>query len=314
VGFVNSIFNFLHFKKRNWKAVVLCIFAATVFWFFNALNKNYATNITFPLAFEYDQDRFVPVNSLPEKIRLNINGQGWDLFRQSLGIKVPVLSIPLDKPLETKRIVGSTLPILFSNQLSDVQINFALADTLHVDLDEKVKKVVSLQADSVPRFIHPDFGIAGEVTLVPESVTLEGPKKIIKAIAPSIQVSLPKSGISKAYDEEVELLFEHNDLIKRNPPLVQVKFQVERMAEVSNRIPLIVLHLPNRLKPQINVTEVQCTYRIPVRLTDKISADSVHAMIDLARVSKGKHTLAPQVVGLPEQAQLIRVDSVQINY
>jgi hypothetical protein len=314
VGFVNSIFNFLHFKKRNWKAVLLCIFAATVFWFFNALNKNYATNITFPLAFEYDQDRFVPVRALPEKIRLNINGQGWDLFRQSLGIKVPALIVPLEKPLETKRIVGSTLPILFSNQLSDVQINFALTDTLHIDLDEKIKKGVSLQADSIQYFIHPDYGLAGEVTLVPERVTIEGPKKIIQAIPQTVMVMLPKSDISKEYNEEVELVFGNNDLIKRDPPVVQVKFQVEKMVEMSNRIPLIVLHLPDRIKPLINVAEVLCTYRIPERLTGKISTDSLYAMVDIARVGKGKHTLAPSVVGLPVGAELIRVDSVQINY
>jgi hypothetical protein len=89
VSFVRSIFNFLRFNKKNWKAVVLCIFAATVFWFFNALNKNYSTNINFALAFEYDQDRFIPMKSLPSTVRMNVTGSGWDLFRRSLDLKYP---------------------------------------------------------------------------------------------------------------------------------------------------------------------------------------------------------------------------------
>ena len=74
----NSILNIFRFNRRNWRAVVLCVFAATIFWFFNALNKSYTTNINFPLSFDYDRDNFVPVRNLPAQVRLNVTGNGWD--------------------------------------------------------------------------------------------------------------------------------------------------------------------------------------------------------------------------------------------
>src|SRR5687767_8995754 len=61
MSFIQSIFNVLIFHRRNWKAVALCIFAATVFWLFNALNKSYTTNINLPLTFDYDQDSYIAV-------------------------------------------------------------------------------------------------------------------------------------------------------------------------------------------------------------------------------------------------------------
>jgi hypothetical protein len=77
---INSIFNVLRFNQRNWRAVVLCIFAATVFWFFNALNKTYTTNLRFPLSFDYDHENFVPVKALPRDVR--INGQRVGAFQK----------------------------------------------------------------------------------------------------------------------------------------------------------------------------------------------------------------------------------------
>ena len=41
-------------EKSKWRVVALCILGATTFWFFNALNKQYATRINYPIEFLYD--------------------------------------------------------------------------------------------------------------------------------------------------------------------------------------------------------------------------------------------------------------------
>ena len=75
---------------------MLCVFTATIFWFFNALNKTYTTNINFPLAFDYDSENFIPVEGLPQTVRLNVTGNGWELFKRSTGVKQDPLEIPLE--------------------------------------------------------------------------------------------------------------------------------------------------------------------------------------------------------------------------
>src|SRR5688572_25830847 len=134
MSFLNSIFNILRFNRRNWKAVVLCVFTATVFWFFNALNKTYTTNINFPLTFDYDKENFIPVQSLPQTVRLNVTGNGWELFKRSTGVKQDPLQLPLERPGEIKKIEGSGLRLPFSSQVDGLQINHVLSDTIHIDL------------------------------------------------------------------------------------------------------------------------------------------------------------------------------------
>lgn len=103
MALIQSILSFLRFNNKNWKVILLCIFAAAIFWIFNSLNKNYSASIDFPLAFDYDQESYVAVKSLPDEIKLNVTGLGWDLFRKSAGLKVPPLRIPLENPSEVKK-------------------------------------------------------------------------------------------------------------------------------------------------------------------------------------------------------------------
>lgn len=314
MSLINSIFDFLRFNKRNWKAVVLCLFAATVFWFFNALNKNYSANISFPVSFDYDQEKYVPVRSLPTSIRMNVSGLGWDLLRRSSGLKVPPLVIPLERPAEVQKIVGSTLPALFSTQLEGMQINFVLTDTVYIGIDQRVRRKVWLKLDSISRYLDRDFGFVNTITIMPDTIWLEGPQRIVNALPDSLSLTLPRGGIDKNFKDEVEVVLKHNELIKRDPPVVQVSFQVERMIEVKDTIRLELINLPVRLRPSYDITEVQCTYRLPISLSKALSGDSLRAIIDFKNLSPGKHKIAPQITGLPIQSYLVKIDTVRINF
>src|SRR5688572_2085909 len=215
---INSIFNVLRFNRRNWKAVVLCIFAATVFWFLNALNKTYTTNLRFPLTFDYDKETYVPVSALPKEVRINVTGDGWDLFRRSTGVKIPPLEIPLERPVETKKIVGSTLPAFFTNQLEGLEINYVLTDTIYVDLEPKTGRWVKLAVDPTQLRLKENYGLASNVTIMPDSIYIEGPKPIINRIEEPVKVTLPAEEIDDNVMEDVEVTLPSQDVIKRDPP------------------------------------------------------------------------------------------------
>lgn len=308
MSFVKSIFNFLRFNKKNWKAVVLCIVAATVFWFFNALNKSYTTNISFPVVFEYDQEQYIPVQTLPGVVRINVSGSGWELFRRSSGFKVPSLVIPLEKPAEVRKILGSQLPAVFSSQMEKLQINFVITDTLHIKFEEKIRRKFTVSLDSVQQHIHPNFGLTSPVTVHPDTVWLEGPKQFIKSLPSVLQVSLPQKDIRKDYKEAITLPYSH---VTQTPASLLVSFSVSNFTSIQDSITLTVLNKPARLKSAI-VQRIACTYELPnVRLQDP---RTLEATIDLRVLSNGRHKLVPRITGLPQYARLIKTDSVSVNF
>jgi hypothetical protein len=314
MSIIQSIFNLLRFNRRNWKAVALCVFAATVFWLFNALNKNYTTNINLPLVFDYDQDKYVAVRPLPEVIRFNVTGVGWNLFRRSVGLRVPPLVVPLPQPGEVKKIVGSTLPALVVNQPEGFDINFVLTDTLHLAIEPKASKWINLRVDIPTLLFKKGYGIASEVKITPDSVFIEGPARLIHSLPEYVDLKLPDRNIDEDFSEDIEVKFLNDELIKRNPPTVSVAFEVDNYVEVADSVRLKVINPPKNSWPVIGGKKLACTFLIPESLQQTFSSDSLTAIVNLRNITKGERKILPTIVGLPPYSRVVKLDSISIKF
>jgi hypothetical protein len=314
MGIIQSIFNLLRFNRRNWKAVALCVFAATVFWLFNALNKNYTTNINLPLVFDYDHDKYVAVRPLPEVIRFNVTGVGWNLFRRSAGLRVPPLVVPLPQPAEVKKIVGSTLPALVANQPEGFDINFVLTDTLHLAIEPKASKWINLQVDIPTLLFKKGYGIASGVKITPDSVFIEGPARLIHSLPGYVDLKLPDRNIDEDFSEDIEVKFLNDELIKRNPPTVSVAFEVDNYVEVADSVRLKVINPPKNSWPVIGGKKLACTFLIPESLQQTFSSDSLTAVVNLKNITKGERKILPTIVGLPPYSRVLKLDSISIKF
>lgn len=314
MSFFNSIFNILRFNKKNWKAVVLCIFTATIFWCFNALNKRYTTTISFPLAFDYDREHFIPVRPLPEAIRINVTGIGWNLFRRGAGVKVPPLVIPLDRPSEVKKIVGSTLAGLFANQLGGFEINFIITDTLHLMVEPKGTKVFNLEPDVAQIIFRNGYIRTSDITISPDTVRLSGPEKLISSLPDPLLIKIPQRNIDEAYNESVDLTFLNDELIERTPSSVHITFNVDRLVELNDSVTLKVVNAPKQAWQVIERKQLACTIAIPEGEMDNFHIDSVTAVLNLKNLTKGVKKIMPTLTGLPPYSRIVKLDSVVIKF
>ena len=313
MSFFNSIFNILRFNKKNWKAVVLCIFTATVFWFFNALNKDYTTTINFPLAFDFDRDRFIPVKPLPADVRINVTGIGWNLFRRSTRVKVPPLVIPLEKPADVKKIVGSTLPAFFANQLGDFQINFVITDTLQLAIEPKARRKLSLRITDPASFIATGYILISPIHITPDSILVEGPEKSIRRLAEPVILNLRQHNLDANFTENVLVDFLDGGLIKGSPPAVEVSFQVDKLVEVNDSVGLELINVPEHAGPYLEKKKMPIKIGVPQSMLNFYSADSVKAVVDLADFTRGTRKVLPSLKGLPPYTQIIKIDSLFIK-
>jgi hypothetical protein len=313
MSFFNSILNILRFNKKNWKAVVLCIFAATVFWFFNALNKSYSATLSFPLFFDYNHEEYVPTRALPQTIRLNVTGIGWNLFRRSVGVKVPPLVIPLDKPSDVKKIVGSTLPALFANQLSDFQINFVMTDTLRLAIEPKAQRIVTLKLD-MSALLKEGYALVSPIHITPDSVSLEGPQRLIKNLHDSVYLRIPQRKIDENFKEAVVVDFQNDETIKSQPASVDVTFQVDKLIKKEDSVTLELINTPKHARPLIERKKITCTLAIPETMLKFYKVDSIRAVVDLENFPKGQVKILPSLQGLPPFTRIIKVDSVSIKF
>lgn len=308
---LKSIFNLLRFNSKNWKAVVLCIFAATVFWFFNSLNKNYTTNISFPIEFDYDQENYIPVKPLPSNVRINVTGIGWDLFRRSLGLKIPALVVPLERPAETRKILAS--PALFAHQIERLRINFVLSDTFHIKIEPKINRWITVRLDPSSLQLKEGYRCTSMTDIEPDSIFIEGPEGHVRSFIEPVYLKLAERKLDSDYNEDVAVEFLNNELINRNPPTVRVKFKVDRMIDVDDSVRLDIINHPTGTLPYFGVNKLLCKFLIPERSLKSYDPESVTAVLDLANFKSGSKKIRPQITGLPKYSEVVKVDSVFIK-
>jgi hypothetical protein len=313
MSFFNSIFNILRFNKKNWKAVVLCIFTATVFWFFNALNKEYTTTISFPLEFDYNRDRYIPVKPLPQDVRINVTGIGWNLFRRSARVKVPPLVIPLERPADVRKIVGSTLPVFFANQLSDFQINFVITDTLTLAIEPKATRKVGLTLDDPTSLFQNGHTLISPILIIPDSIIVEGPERLILGMEDPVSLKIPQQNIEGNFTETIPIEIPGGALIRRAPSAVEVSFQVDQLVEVTDSVMLELVNLPDKASPYLQNKKMPIVIAVPQSMLNFYDADSLKAVVDLSDFTRGNKKVLPDVKGLPPFTQIIRLDSVFIK-
>lgn len=296
---IRFIVNLFRFNRTNWRALALCLLAAFVFWIFNAFNKTYSTNIRFPLQFEYDQQRYAPIDHLPTSINLNVTGNGWDLFRKHFGIKLPELIITLERPTEIKKIVASTLPPILASQISTLQINFVVTDTLQIKIDERDEHDFKIVPDLSALRFEKGMGRVSTIQLSPDTILLEGPKRLLHAMADSIVVKIPAQKVKGNFRSEIEILPGQSDFLERNPPLVEVSFTVGPVTTITKSLPIVQQRAGN--KP---VDSLSVIFEVPKDLQQDFSKLTTMVAYKKRNDSWG-------ITGLPEYARVVRADTIQ---
>ena len=298
---IRLIVNLFQFNRTNWRAVALCFLAAAIFWLFNAFNKSYSTNIRFPLQFEYDQQRYVQAAPLPGSININVTGNGWDLFRKHFGVKVPELVIPLERPLEIKKIVASTLPPILVSQIGALQINFVVTDTLFIQIDDRDVHKFRLVADASALQFEKGLGRVSPIIIQPDTISIEGPKKLLHAMADSIVVKLPVQRVKENFREEVEVTLENSEFLKRSTPLVEVLFEVGPVMEVARNLKV---ELPEGFKTATD--SVRVYFEIPSSLLNDFHVNRSMRLV-LRPVNSN---VQARVSRLPSYARFLKADSI----
>ena len=309
--FLRVIISLLRFDRTNWTALALCLFAAAIFWIFNALNKDYDTQLSLPLRVEYDEARFAPAETIPARLAINVHGNGWELLRKSLGYKVPVISVPIERPSGVHRIPGTALAPGIISQLGALKLNFVALDTLRLWLEPRITRKLKLVADIEQVTYRQNVGRISPVVVLPDSVLLEGPLNYMKLLPDTLTIRVPGRRVTAQYRETLEVQLENGEFIRRDPPVAEVIFDVGPVAVVAFKIP--VPRQPGLLTDR---DSIEVSIHLAVRDRERFNQDlgQVSAQLPELSLQKGQTVqVMPVVQGLPDYAALIALDSIEVK-
>lgn len=260
-------------RRGNLKVVILCIIAATTFWFFSALNKsNYTTRVRYPIVFNYMPDSTTYLLSeLPEDITVQVTGGGWDLLKKSLRLNTTPVEVTLDTPTQTKYILGQSLAEQVSNQLDNLRLDYVVTDTLRINIDSLETKNVAVELDPQSLHLAENYRLVSGVLISPAQVTLRGPATLIQQAPDTLRVQLDDDEVEgrlettlplpiadkrlSAYPDEVmlNLTTELYTRVERKTPIIPVNFPADSSAYLSQDFVTVSFWLPDDLiSPALN--------------------------------------------------------------
>lgn len=306
---------FLAIFGNNWRAILLSVVAATTFWFFNALNKNYSTRLNYPLDFSFSRDSVVVASPLPNRVLVDVSGGGWNLMRKTFLLSAGSILIQLDNPTEIKFLTRATLLPMLTEQLSGLTLDFVVTDTLFIDIQPKITKQVRIKVDSASVPLENGFRLVSPITISPDTVSIEGPKSMIDTLSDTYVMTFNENGIDYDYDDEIDIDY-LTDLIASDPNEVTVTFDVDEFAQSLVSIPIEAANFPEDSSIYLADSTIDISYTSLERDLDKVRVSDFSVIADLTMLNERDSIILPILVAFPTYVMELELqpDSLKVVY
>lgn len=207
---------------------LLCLGAAALFWFLNALNRTgYTINVEYPIRFIYNDSLFVPTKPLPRTVRVNVSGDGWGLLSHTwLPFRIDPVDYQVTNPLQASIINTSSLTAALAEHIKKLHVNYVVADTVEMGFDRRMTKTIRLVPDSLHINLAPRYIVSSVINLTPRSIQVEGPARLVRGLADTLLVTIPGKRIADNYDNEVVLNHFRHPLLRVSGERVAISFEV----------------------------------------------------------------------------------------
>ena len=160
------------------------------------------------------------VKDPPEEIPVNVTAGGWQLLKRTISMNTEPVRIEPENPVQTQFLTAINLLPIFSDQLSDLNINYIATDTIFFKIEPYSDKRLRIKLDSSSIQLKENFYIMSELEVEPDSVNFHGPVSLINQLPDVFLVALSDRNISSSYDEELSLDLFSPSLIKKDPEAI----------------------------------------------------------------------------------------------
>lgn len=300
-------------KKANWRIILLSIVTATIFWFFNALNKDYTARINYPVEYQFSRDSLVAVNDLPDELPVNVTGGGWQLLKKTISLNVHPVRIKLDNPAQTAYLTGSSLLPVFSEQLSGLNVNYVAIDTVYLQIQKIFKRTLAVKVDSAAIDMKKNYAIVSDVIIEPDSIQFSGPVSMIKNLSDPFIVKLTDKNVDSNYDEELSMDLFSSSLIKKTPELIHVMFDVDEYLRQSSPLKIETVNFPYDSSIYLNNGTVDASYLIQKGRRKDIEQFVFMVIADRNNINPEDSTITLEVINTPPYIKDLTLEKQKVK-
>lgn len=286
---------------------IFFLFVATIFWFLNALSKEYTTELTYPVSYTNIPTDKLLISNPPDELSLKVSAYGFILLKHNFRKNIMPLHINATSPPLTK-MPGSknqkyyllTQYVINSldNQLTnDIKIDEITPDTLLFEFINVISKKVPVVPDFDIHFVR-QFTLKNDYIIEPDSIMVYGPENIIDTIRFVSTKHHDFKNISSTFSDVYEL--KDYELLKLSEKKVEIEVPVEKYTQVKFEINVEVVNVPNGITLKTFPRKVSISYLVGYSQYYNVNKEQVRAVVDYMSLSEGQKHINVKLLNPPE--------------
>jgi len=281
--------------KGDWEVIFYCILVSGLFWFLNAMGKVYHHTLSIPVEYRYDQNSCIPVSNLPDHVKVQTEGRGWNMLRAIWARTPSVLQISVEKPLSTLAIVSGSWQPELRAMLPYLKLEQVITDSIPCRFDPIESREVTLIADLKDFNLKPGYRIASPVKITPGTVKFTGAASLIRSLPPQLTVPVSGNNVQESFDQNISLEFQgdysRSELLNYGPESVNIHFNVRSALEDEREVPIRLLNADRQPGLYLKEEKVTVNYLVSIPDREKIQLSEFRLVADMLSFNPADSTL-----------------------
>jgi len=301
--FIKRIKNLIDFKNRQFDQRVLIFFffflLSTIFWFLNALNKEYISDIKYPVRFINFPQNKILVNKLPKKLTFTVESYGYKLLKYKIRPSVlPIVFSVNAYPLRPVTYIEDNKFYILTDQArgslvdqlsSEIRVIEIKPDSIILELADLKNKKVKVKPD-IEVVLEKPFMLKQEIISKPDSIILRGPDNLLDTIS-FVKTKFQKiKNIEETVIKNISLV-EIDDIIFSTKK-VELTISVDKFTESSLKIPVYIKNLPDSILVKTFPSNIDITFLVALTDFKSITNDSFRAIVDYDLIKNSEEDFA----------------------
>lgn len=324
--FKNPLKSLIDLEKRKFdqRLLIFLFFflVSTIFWFLNALSREYIADIKYPVRYINFPSNKILVNELPRHFVFKVESHGYNLLKYKLrpGIQPVVININSYRLSKEANIDEDKYFLLTSrtkdniaNQISsELRLLEIKPDSLVFEFSTLIKKTVKVIPD-VNMTLEKPYMIRGEIMAEPDSIVISGPNSIIDTLDHVKTKYIRLKNITQNIEKNITL--QGIDKVSFSTKKVNVKIPVDQFTEIKTKVPIHVINVPDTIVVKTFPTEVDVTYLVSLTDYKDVLVSMFHAEVDFYQ-DLGAHDdfLTIKITRYPGFIKALRFNPQKVEY
>lgn len=309
--------------KNNRKLAIymVCVCIATIFWFLNALNKQYSVELTFPVKYTNWPANKILTNNPPDHFVLRVNSFGFTLLRYKLSLAFSPLIFNVneftDGKLELSEKSNYALPTRqFINRLAEQVSNELNITEIHPDtLIFLFDKVTSRQVKVRPNVsfeLKQQHFLNDIITTIPDSVLVSGPESILDTLSFVSTTYQHYKDVDCTIRQNIPLKDYKNIIMRTTRVLLEIP--VEEYTEKQVMVPVTINNLPQGTRINLFPDKINVSFMIALSRFKEVEPGDFQVSVSYQDIQNREDLLRLKIDTQPPYIHSVALSPEQIEY